>query len=356
VGRAPRRVFASAVVVAALVTSMLAAPASASPGVVADDADWMLLAQLPDGTIASHADRTFVNPYLAGFAASGLSAATRATGNPAYAEAAWRFVDWYVAHMDLHGYVSDYRVSGATLVSTGDADSTDAYAGAFLLAVEAASTAAPNLARLRALMPAMRRAVDAIRSTQRPDGFTGAKPTWMVAYLMNQAEAFAGLQAAARLAATAGERALARDATLSATRIQRGVDRLWNPSTRSLDWAVHENGARQRTNWAQLYPDALSQVWAVRYGLLHGPRARSVLLTFLQAHPHAHDPNALDLVDGRLAPAGYWPGIAGVLRLVDAGAPGRYLEGTNAAATASGRSWPYSVQTAAEVLRLTTGF
>jgi hypothetical protein len=341
-------------VVAALSTGV-ATSAGAAPVDPRDSADWILLAQLPDGSLATHADRTFVNPYLAGVAAAGLAAATRATANPAYAGAAWRFTEWYAAHMDANGYVSDYTISGSTLVSTGDADSTDAYAGVFLLAVEAANTAAPDRTRLVALAPALRKAVDAIRSTQRADGLTGAKPAWMVAYLMNEAEAFAGLQAATRLALGVGDRVLARDASAAAARIQRAVDRLWNPGTGAYDWAVHPTGARQPTSWAQLYPDALSQVWAVRYGLVRGSRARSVLTQFLRTHPNAHDPTAPDLVDGRVAPTGYWPGAALALRLVDAGAPARYLAGTTATATATGRAWPYSVQIAGDVVRLATG-
>jgi hypothetical protein len=351
--RASRRVLAVAVmtVVAALLGTL---PAGAAPGDPREEAAWILAAQLPDGALATHSDRTFVNPYLGAFAATGLAAATRATGNGAYADAAWRFVEWYAAHMDARGYVTDYHVAGTTLVTTGDADSTDAYAGLFLVAVEAAQTAAPNGARLVALAPALRLGVAAIRSTQRADGLTGAKPSWMVAYLMNEAEAFAGLQAATRLALAIGDRALARDADAAAKRIQRGADRLWNASTGSFDWAVHPNGARQPTSWAQLYPDAISQVWAVRFGLVQGSRARTVLLRFLRDHPNAHDPAALDLIDGRSAPTGYWPGLATTLGLVDAGAPARFLAGTSAAAAQTGRAWPYSVQTAADVIRLAT--
>jgi hypothetical protein len=257
--------------------------------------------------------------------------------------------------MDANGYVTDYRVvGGSTIESTGDADSTDAYAGMFLQAAEAATVAAPNPGRLMALAPAVRAAVAAIRSTQRADGLTGAKPTWMVAYLMNQAEAYAGLQSAARLALSVGDKTLAKDASAAAARIARAVDRLWNPATGAFDWAVHPNGARQATSWAQLYPDALSQVWAVRFGLVQGPRARAVLDRFLQAHPSAHDPNAPDLVDGQVASTGYWPGAAAALRSVDLGAPARYHDGSAAAAAASGRAWPYSVQVAADLLRLTT--
>ena len=118
----------------------------------------------------------------------------------------------------------------------------------------------------------------------------------------------------------------------------------------AFDWAVHPDGARQLTSWEQLYPDALSQVWAVRFGLVGGPRARAVLTRFQQSHPGAHDPNALDLVDGATAPAGYWPGAGLALGLVDPGARERYRGGTVAAASATGRAWPYSVQTAADLV------
>jgi hypothetical protein len=332
-----------------------AVPATAAAGEPRAAADWILAAQLPDGSIASHVDRTFVNPYLSGFAAIGLASASRATADPAYAEAAWRAVEWHASRMDAQGYVTDYRVEGATLVSTGDADATDAYAGLFLLAVEAAYRAAPDDVRLAARASAIRKAVDAIRSTQRPDGLTGAKPGWMVAYLMNEAEAFAGLDAGARLATVLGDDALTRDAARAARRIRQAVRDLWNPRTESLDWAVHQNGARQETTWAQLYPDAVSQVWAVRYGLLDGEHAETVLTQFLRAHPDALDPQALDLVDGRIVPAGYWTGVGPVLGAVDATMPGRALMGTSAVATASARAWPYSVQTAADLIRLAAG-
>jgi hypothetical protein len=340
-------------VVATMAIIAIAPGVSGAIGDPGNEAEWILRAQLPDGSIASHADRSFVNPYLGAFGAIGLAAESSATGDRRYADGAWRFAEWYAARMDASGYVTDYRVERGTLLSTGDADSTDAYAGLFLLAVDAANTAAPDRARLDALWPALHSAVRAIRSTQRVDGLTGAKPAWMVAYLMNEAEAFAGLRAAARLAASVGDRALAADAAFAAARIQRGVDQLWNRSTGSFDWAVHPDGARQPTSWNQLYPDALSQVWAVRFGLVRGPRARALVTRFLEQHPNAHDPNALDVMAGVTAPTGYWPGVARVLALVDPDAPERYRVRAIAAATATDRAWPYSVQTAADVVLVT---
>lgn len=332
-----------------LVTSMPAAPID-SPIDAGVEAGWIRFAQTVDGAIATHPDRSYVDPYLGALAAAGLAR----SGDPANAEQAWRFVEWYAASMDAAGYVHDYAVDGDELTPIGEADSTDAYAAVFVVAVAAAFDAAPDRARLTVLAPALHRAVDAIRSTQRHDGLTGAKPSFMVAYLMDQAEVYAGLQASARLGRALRDRALVSEADAVARTLRRAVKGLWNPTTRAYDWAVHPDGSRDPTNWAQLYPDALSQVWAVRYGLVDGARARLLLREFLVAHPETHDPNAIDVVDGTLAPGGYWTGIGTVLGAVDPGAPERYLLGTALAAVGSGRAWPYNVRAAAEALELAT--
>jgi hypothetical protein len=254
--------------------------------------------------------------------------------------------------MDANGYVTDFHVVPGGLVSTGSADSTDAYAAMFVLTVDAAQRAAPDATRLDALAPKVRLAVDAMRSTQRAGGLTAATPGWDVAYLMNDAEVFAGLKAAARLGRVVRDRDLVAEATGAARRLQRGFDRLWNPKVDAYDWAVHADGVREPTNWAQLYPDAVSQVWAVRYGLVRGPRAAALVRTFLRTHPSAHDPNSVDLIDGALGLTGYWPGLGLALASVDPDAPTRFLTGTRGATPTTGAAWPYSVQTAGDVLVL----
>ena len=332
--------------------ALMNVPAGAVGSDPRSEADWILSAQLPSGAIATHADQTFVSPYLAAYAAVGLSDATTMTKDPRYAEAAWRSLEWYGSVMDANGYVTDYRISNGNLVSTGSADSTDAYAGMFLVALDAVYRAAPNVSRLGAIAPKVQAAVSAVRSTQRADGLTGAKPSYMVAYLMDQAEAHAGLVAATRLAYTLGNRSLARAARDSADRLQAGIDQLWNPTTGAYDWASHPDGVHQPTNWSQLYPDAVSQLWAVRFGVASHDRALAVLGRFLQTHPHADNPTGADLINGTVGPAGYWPGLGLALRSVDPTAPGRFLAGTRNQAAATSRAWPYSVQTAADSIEL----
>jgi len=73
------------------------------------------------------------------------------------ADAAWRWLSWYQAHMDAAGFVTDYQVVEGRPVSTGDEDSTDAYSGTFLLAVSETFRATSDQARLPSLRDALGR-------------------------------------------------------------------------------------------------------------------------------------------------------------------------------------------------------
>jgi hypothetical protein len=319
-------------------------------------ADWILAAQLPDGAIARHLDRASVSPYLANYAAMGLAAATLRTHDPRYGDAAWRWLAWYGAHQDGHGFVTDYRVVGGELRSTGDLDSTDAYAGTFLMAAQRTWAATGDLARLRALAPALSLAVDAIERTQDADGLTWAKPARRVKYLMDQAEVHAGLAAAADLAGVLGDRALAARAAGDATRVGAGVAATWNPTTRAYDWAVHEDGTRVATDWHQLYPDAISQAWAVGLGLVPHDRSADLLTTLDDAQPDWARPEATATVDGRSRTVGYWAAAAfGFARLGDGDRAAGAAESIAAAADRAGRAWPFNPADAGQLLVVEAG-
>ena len=109
-------------------------------------------------------------------------------------------------------------------------------------------------------------AVRAIESTQDSDGLTWAKPSWHVKYLMDQAETYAGLVAAANIGDTLRMPKLAAHARGDARRLRAGVAKLWNPRVDAYDWAVHGDGVHAVTNWSVLYPDAMQQAWAVAFG------------------------------------------------------------------------------------------
>lgn len=166
-------------------------------------------------------------------------------------ERAWAHLSWHADAQDERGYVTDYAVAAdGSLASTGDMDSTDSYAALFALAAEAAyrSTRALDGAgaargRLTALAPGLDGALRAVESTVASDGLTWAKPTWRVAYLMDQAEVYAGMTSAGRLFAALGDSRRAKRARSVADGVRRGVAGLWNPARGSYDWARHEDGS-----------------------------------------------------------------------------------------------------------------
>jgi hypothetical protein len=318
---------------------------------VQTDASWVLTAQLPDGAIANYVDQRSIWPYLSNYAAIGLARATELTRNTAYAAAAWRWLGWYQAHQDANGFVTDYRLTSGAETSTGDMDSTDAYAGMFLLAVRATWLATHDTARLRGLHHGIAAAVAAIEATQDGDGLTWAKPSWHVKYLMDEAEAYGGLVAAAGFGQPLDDTALANNAAGAAARLQNGAQRLWNPALGAYNWALHSDGAQHPTNWSVLYPDAMEQMWPVAFGLVTGARARSLVTQFAAAQPNWDRPAATALFDSGPSPIGYWAVAAWAMaRVGDTSGAGAATDQIRAAALAANRAWPFTTADAGQLI------
>lgn len=323
---------------------------------IQSDAAWITTAQLPDGAIATYPDQKVVSPYLANMAAEGLARASVITHNLTYAADAWRELAWYSKHENTQGYVTDYDVYNGVEVSTGNEDSTDAYAGTFLLAAATTWAADPDPSQLAALRPGLQGAVSAIESTQDSDGLTWAKPSWHVKYLMDQAETYAGLIALPPLASALDDVTLAARAASDAARMRAGVAALWNPALASYDWAVNGDGTLQTTDWANLYPDSMEQAWAAAYGLTSTSTASELTRHLAQAHPEWDQPTSPALINGTTGPAGYWP-VAGFAFLA-AGMPTEAAAGAASiqeAADAAGRAWPFTPADAGNLIVLATG-
>jgi hypothetical protein len=352
------RYFGAATLAVAIGIASIGHPAfAASLDDTRSDAAWVVQAQLADGAIAHHVDKVAIWPYLSSFAAIGLTRASDVTGDPSYRDAAWRWTSWYQAHMNAQGYVTDYQVAGTVETSTGDMDSTDSYAAMYLMALRNAWASSSDRTKLEAARAGVAKAVAAIESTQQADGLTWAKPSWHVKYLMDNVEVYAGLRAAAELARALGDATLEDRATADATRVKQGVSALWNPTTGSYDWAVHENGARQSTNWSVFYPDAAQQMWAVGFGLVDASRAAALVAKFEQTHPLWDKPSATDTYDTGAKAVGYWAPIGWAYQRVGNTARAA-LGATNirAAALATNRAWPFTPSDAGQLMVLgTTG-
>ena len=348
--------------VAATLLLVVAAPA-ASADVTSDvreDAEWILRSVRPDGAITRTPDGVAIWPYLGSYAAAALARTTRITGDSRYASAAWRWLDWYVTHMDARGMVADYIVdTDGVPRSTADMDSTDATAGIFLMAVHETWLATGDRKALKRLQKGLGRALDAIEATFDVDGLTWAKPTWHVKYLMDQAETFVGLRAAGVLADALRDKRLAARAAADADRLLAGVATLWNPERGAYDWAKHGNGVRIPTDWSVLYPDSVEQAWAVGFGMVTGARAADLMDHVRSAHPEWSDPTATGrFYDGHVTEqsVGYWSPVGfGFQRVGQAAEAAAGAARIRTAATVAGRAWPFTSGEAGRLILLETG-
>jgi len=235
-------------------------------------------------------------------------------------------------------------------------DSTDAYAGTFLLAARDTWKVTGDKTRLASLHAGVAAAVHAIESTQDADGLTWAKPSWHVKYAMDEAETYGGLNAAVEIAKALGDSALATRASSDASRLKNGFAKLWNPSTAAYDWALHESGARQPTNWSILYPDALQEVWPVAFGLVTGTRASALVNRFAQTQPLWDRPAATALFDSGPQTVGYWP-VAGWAfdRVGQSARASQAAANIRAAALAQSRLWPFTTASSGQLVLLEAG-
>jgi hypothetical protein len=365
--RAPRVVVGPSNVVAQLIApavfatsiTVVVAPATCSPSAAAalsrTEGDWILQAIVGAGAITQYPDRRRVDPYVGNFAALGLARATAATCDRRYVDAAWRHLAWYASAMDEHGYVRDQAVINSQIRPLLTMDSTDAYAGTFLVALGEAYRVDPDDTKLRLLQPGLVKAVQAIASTTRSSGLTNATPTWPVAYLMDEAETEAGLQSAAFLANALGDSSLANDARTRADHLHHAVDALWNEQRQSYNWAVHPTLVQTATDWRAVYPDAMQQSWATAWGLADPARAAALDAHVAAVAPRLDQPSSSTTIDGKRRSFGYWP-VAGWAGAVTDPASGlTRATDIQRAADALHRAWPFSVATSGQLIVLATG-
>lgn len=342
-----------------------ASPTSSTTQAVTAEANWLLAAQMPDGGLAVWPDTPTLRliwPYLANYGAIGLARAAQTTGNLVYAQHAWQWLAWYGAHEQAGtGYVTDYNIdNGTTAVSNGNIDSTDAYAGTFLAAAWDTWVADPQASALTALEPAIQGALGAIESTQDSDGLTWAKPSWHVKYLMDNVEAYGGLEGATNLARALGDSALTARATSDAQRMAAGIASLWDPATGGYDWARHGDGVSVPVDWSNLYPDTMEEAYAVAWGAVPYSRSSSIVSELTLHHPQWDQPDATDtyLTNSTAASqaVGYWPLAATALATGgDAAGVPPALSSITTAATAKGWGWPWTTADEGQLIVAQTG-
>lgn len=324
-------------------TAIDAAPSPAKTSLSETDAQrarvFIRTAALPSGALASHPDKTYVNPYLANLAVRGLATSR----DPADRLVVFNYLRWYASNSP-NGFADEYRVTASGLESTNDVDAQDSTAATFLSAYAgaAAGAAPPEVAILRQLRPAVRAAIDRIVLLQDIDGLTWAKASWHVKYLMDQVEVFWGLSDIRSFLADDPQLQLLVDR--ARRRLAKGIGQLWQHQIGLYAFAKHADGTLAVPDRTKPYPDAASQLWVGATKLVSVRRLKRMLDLTSGAVEEMMNPARSRIVGGASEPTGYWPLISVAYRRVGRAAKASAYDAVmNDAILASGQSWPYHV-------------
>lgn len=246
--------------------------------------------QRPSGAIVLHAiDKSRIVPYFANHAAWGLVPYKK------YNKEIRAYLDWYFARLNRPdrfgriGTVYDYEIRNGQEVSTNDYDSADAYAGTFLTLVRAWYESDP--ATTRAYLASHRADLETIAiviiSLQQPDGLTWAKDNYRVKYLLDNAEAYAGLRDLAAIGPAIGiAPQLVDHFKKSAAAIQDGINRhLWDAARGHYMVGLHEDRKPILANLAVWYPDAIAQMSIIMNEVPSRLPYTTLYNTFLRSQP-----------------------------------------------------------------------
>ena len=293
------------VVIAVAIAGSLSPLTSASAAVpvtwVDEQTSFILSQQLDSGAILS-VGGTKITPYFANIAALGLIKA----GTPASLSGAQKWMKWYLGHLNTSttsvpaNSVFDYTYDPGTRTETptGDFDSVDSYASTTLnLAYAAYTSGDPALQAYVAENIVTYEAIANILNYGGPTGvriqtgadagLTIAKPSYPIAYTMDNAEVYSGLAEFAQLESILGR---SSEATLYAAWATSTKDtivsKLWNPTNQNWDWAY---GNESDTN--VFYAQAIAQLWPTLYGVVapNDPKAISAWNQFSASYPTWYD-------------------------------------------------------------------
>ncbi|MBR4466682.1 MAG: hypothetical protein IKS34_00120 [Clostridia bacterium] len=255
-----------------------------------------------DPSVYRHWSSARMIPYFSDAAVLGVIRACGVLGkdDPLYEtgkQISRKYLEWYISHMNtassdlngLAGTVYDYRIylSPAGEVAEvrlhdvnaykytnekdnpNDYDSTDSYAAAFLQLMEEYASLFDEtyLQDKEEIADVL---IGVIRATYLPKlGLTGAKPNYMVCYLMDNCEVRDGLMSAKRIYESLGKQDKADEARRLAEDIRRAVaEKMYDETAGLYRYGLFDNGSPiEKADLSKFYPQGACQLFPVLFGL-----------------------------------------------------------------------------------------
>lgn len=237
-------------------------------------------------------------PYFSELALLGL---LKTSPNDAK-ESTEKFVNWYISHLndktsDINGVdgtvydyycfvdptdndhiievtlrkLNEYKYLNKPSENPNDYDSTDSYAACFMRVLyEYYDNYGKDF--LLDKKDSLLRIINALKSTYVPAiGLTGAKPNYMVCYLMDNCEVYDGLVAASKLFDEVyGDKELSKELLQLSETVKAAIEKhLWSEENSAYYPYVFADGVKpEKPDITVFYPDATAQLFTISFGLL----------------------------------------------------------------------------------------
>lgn len=252
--------------------------------IASEESEWLWNQQLSNGAFAFYNEyngSVYINPYFSEIVAISLINYDSSADAKERIEA---YFDWHFAHINsatedyngVAGTIYDYDVQvkhGVVVSETsrGSYDSTDSYSALFIKALADYVKVYGDTSYIVAHKEEIKDIVNVMFATMSPNGYTYAKPDYQIIYLMDNAEVYAGLNAAEYIY----ENVISDNAMYS--KVSKAVD-FYNDNFNTHWWkgdhyaAVLNPDYSEYTgycfSWDMFYPCATSQMFPIMYGIV----------------------------------------------------------------------------------------
>ncbi|MDP8223306.1 MAG: hypothetical protein P9L99_08105 [Candidatus Lernaella stagnicola] len=187
------------------------------------------------------------------------------------------YIDWVFAHLNaedrwgISGTIFDYVICcDGTEIPTLQYDSADGYAGQFLMLLDEYHRRTRDTDYIVRHKKAIFDVAYVLLHLQdERDGLAIAMIGYPVKYTMDNSEGYGGLAAFCELARRVGWGSEIEDYTDARDEMKKGIlSYLYDPERRNFRWALDNKNEPQASSWDKFYPDALSQIFPILYGVI----------------------------------------------------------------------------------------
>jgi hypothetical protein len=204
--------------------------------------------------------------------------------DPNYLLSVYEYLQWHVNHLEEDGTLCDYTGTYPNYTSTGDCDSTDAYAAQFIETAYMYYDVTEDSNFLDWVWPYVIQVAGAMDLTLQSDGLTWAKPSYHVKYLMDNSDVYIAYKVAGVIAALKSDSARQAEWSTKAANCLAGIETMYLGDLAGRYASAKFENDDLYTSWTNVYPDGDAQMSAIRNVLMetNTPRALNVWNTTIQ--------------------------------------------------------------------------